>query len=59
MDRVRFIDNRFDVAVRDVFASERWKPVDYWQAEDRVWTGEVLAHPPERADTGEPESPRD
>lgn len=51
MDRVQFVSNLYDVSARDVFAQTRWKPADYWKAEERTWgTGKVLVLPAERID---------
>lgn len=59
MDRVQFPDNLHDVDPRDVFARERWKPADYWEAEGRTWSGKVLVLPVERADPAPDPAPGD
>ncbi|MCF7222909.1 hypothetical protein [Marilutibacter chinensis] len=50
LDRVKFGRSRGDVAPRDFFASERWQPERYWQAEGRQWDGRVIVLPVEKVE---------
>ena len=59
MDRVEFLATQHDVDPRDVFASERWKPADYWKAEENSWSGKVLVLPAERVDAAPDPVPGD